>query len=83
MLIYPWFVCHPAASRQSPVLGHMVSPEPEAGDRDGALRVASACASSARGAGDPWADIPPRGKLNDGATARILNAIHRQPRTIA
>lgn len=61
----------------------MVSPEPEAGTGIGALRFACACASGDRSADDPWVAIPQRGKLNDGTKARILNAIHRQPRTVA
>jgi DNA-binding transcriptional ArsR family regulator len=52
---------------------------------DGAqgLRFACACASAAPVAEDPWVAISQQRKLNDGTKERILNALHRQPRTIA
>src|SRR5215204_2761620 len=57
-----------------------VSPEPNATTPE--LRFACSCASAAPVAGDPWVPIAKQGKLNDGTKERILNSIHRQPRTI-
>jgi predicted ArsR family transcriptional regulator len=53
------------------------------GDGAQALRFACACASAAPVAEDPWVAISQQHKLNNGAKERILNALHRQPRTTA
>jgi len=41
------------------------------------------CVSVQRGYSDPWAAITQNKLLNDGTKERILNAVARQPRTIA
>jgi predicted ArsR family transcriptional regulator len=41
------------------------------------------CVSVQRGYSDPWAAITQNRLLNDGTKERILNAVARQPRTIA
>jgi DNA-binding transcriptional ArsR family regulator len=53
------------------------------GDGAQGLRFACACASAAPVAEDPWVAISQQRKLNDGTKERILNALHRRPRTIA
>jgi DNA-binding transcriptional ArsR family regulator len=61
-------------------MSNRLSPEPGA---TRALRFACSCASAAPVADDPWVAIAKQGKLNDGTKELILNALHRQPRTIA
>jgi predicted ArsR family transcriptional regulator len=46
------------------------------------LRFACACASAVPIGEDPWVAIVNQRKLNDGTKELILNAIHRQPRTM-
>jgi DNA-binding transcriptional ArsR family regulator len=46
------------------------------------LRFACSCASGAPAAADPWVAIAKQGKLADGTKERILNAVHREPRSI-
>jgi DNA-binding transcriptional ArsR family regulator len=53
------------------------------GDGAQVLRFACACASAAPVAEDPWVAISQQRKLNDGTKERILNALYRQPRTVA
>src|SRR5688572_28597276 len=53
------------------------------GDGAQVLRFACACASAAPVAEDPWVAISQQRKLNDGTKERILNALHREPRTTA
>jgi hypothetical protein len=53
------------------------------GDGVPGLRFACACASAAPVAEDPWVAISQQRKLNDGTKERILNAIYREPRTVA
>lgn len=47
------------------------------------LRFACSCVSAANVSDDPWADVSKHKKFEDGTKELILNAIHRQPRTIA
>ena len=47
-----------------------------------ALRFACSCASAAPVAADPWVAIAKQGKLADGTKERILNALHRRPRSV-
>ncbi|MGH2614103.1 MAG: MarR family transcriptional regulator [Thermomicrobiales bacterium] len=54
-----------------------------AGDDAQALRFACACASAVPIAEDPWVAIAQQRKLNDGMKEQILNALYRQPRTVA
>src|SRR5215212_5561372 len=54
-----------------------------AGDGAQVLQFACACASAAPIVGDPWVAISQQHKLNDGTKELILNAVYRQPRTIA
>lgn len=61
-------------------MGDQSSPEH---DVTRALRFACSCASAAPIADDPWVAVAKQGKLNDGTKELILNALHRQPRTIA
>src|SRR5215207_9019138 len=51
-------------------------------DDDHRLRFACACASAVPIGEDPWVAIVNQRKLNDGTKEQILNALHRQPRTI-
>src|ERR671910_1204998 len=53
------------------------------GDGAQVLRFACACASAAPVAEDPWVAISQQRKLNDGTKELILNALYRQPRTVA
>jgi DNA-binding transcriptional ArsR family regulator len=53
------------------------------GEATARLRFACACASAQDVADDPWTAISKDGKLKDGTKEQILNAIYRQPRTIA
>src|SRR5918993_2414240 len=53
------------------------------GDGAQVLRLACACASGAPVAEDPWVAIVNQRKLNDGTKELILNALYRQPRTVA
>lgn len=47
------------------------------------LQFPCECVSVQRGYSDPWAEITQNKLLNDGTKERILNAVARQPRTIA
>jgi DNA-binding transcriptional ArsR family regulator len=47
------------------------------------LRFACSCASAVPVAADPWVAVAKQGKLADGTKERILNAVHRQPRSVA
>jgi len=47
------------------------------------LRFACSCTSAVPVDDAPWAAIAKHGKLNDGTKEQILNALYRQPRTIA
>jgi DNA-binding transcriptional ArsR family regulator len=47
------------------------------------LRFACECVSSQSGYGDPWASISQKKLLPDGTKEEILNAIAREPKTIA
>ena len=53
------------------------------GDGAQVLRFACACTSAAPVAEDPWVAISQQRKLNDGTKELILNALSRQPRTVA
>jgi hypothetical protein len=53
------------------------------GDGAQVLRFACACASAAPVAEDPWVAIVNQRKLNNGTKELILNALYRQPRTVA
>ena len=48
-----------------------------------ALRFPCECVSNQRGYSDPWAEITQNKLLNDGTKERVLNAVARQPKTIA
>jgi DNA-binding transcriptional ArsR family regulator len=47
------------------------------------LRFPCECVSTQRGYSDPWTGITQNRLLNDGTKERILNALARQPKTIA
>jgi DNA-binding transcriptional ArsR family regulator len=55
----------------------------QGGDGTFRLQFACSCTSAAPVADDPWVAIAKHGKLNNGTKERILNAIYRQPRTVA
>src|SRR5437773_11033429 len=48
-----------------------------------ALRFPCECVSIQRGYSDPWAGVTQNKLLSDGTKERVLNALARQPKTIA
>jgi len=48
-----------------------------------ALRFPCECVSFQRGYSDPWAGVTQNKLLSDGTKERVLNAVARQPKTIA
>lgn len=61
----------------------MADERSQQGDGTFPLHFACSCASAAPVADDPWVAIAKHGKLANGTKERILNAIYRQPRTVA
>jgi len=51
--------------------------------KNGQLKFPCECVSKHRGYSDPWAAIAQNKMLNDGTKERVLNAVARQPKTIA
>jgi DNA-binding transcriptional ArsR family regulator len=47
------------------------------------LRFACSCISAAPVSDDPWANVSKQKRCDDGTKELILNAIHRQPRTVS